>query len=408
MDVNKEEKAVVIGTTRAGKPKITCEGYTYSFEKRNTKNTLNLWRCRHDNHCNARIHTDVSTNVVVARLGFHNHPPKTDLQEVHEVSNELDENIFAITESELRKDGELLDDELLGTGPAPSDQPFSPNVSVRSFLAGADRHDFNEKLIQEVKLNPVLYDPGHLHYSNFHKRKEVWQSIATNLCAPVESVKMRWRSLRKRFHTEWKRNTSEYPAFSKTPLGSFSFVQEMQFLISYMSSKRESLEIQSKVQPVQDNHEKPYENSDASKTRMRDSPSSSANVCAEVFGEMRPEGYNDLYLCYNGEDGHSGSFKEPGSGSEFTTLSAALSGTSNDRKRRYPYEDLSHNKDSLHAEDLMMNNTVDEDELFGQSVTIKLRKIADCTGKERLKMKILQCFVDYSEEYGKEPKREFS
>lgn len=391
VDANEEGKIQIIGCTRSGKPKIIFDGYTYSFEKRNRKNTLNLWRCRHDNRCNGRIHSDVYTDIVVALLGFHSHPRSKDPQVVKEVSDEMDQSFATTVESEPKNDNELLDDELLGTGPVPSQQSFPSNMSVKNLLCGDDRHGFNQKLIQEVKSNPILYDPSHSHYTNFHKKKEVWESIAGKLSAPVENVRMRWRTLRNRFCTEWRRNISECPAFSTVQLRSFAFMQEMQFLIDYISSGKDSVETQNKADHDEVDYEKSVKNNGSSKMLMN---------CST--GE-----YDDPCLCCSDNDGHSKSFKESRSDSEVTVFSAAQPGSSNGRKRHYPSEDVLLNKGLLRAEDLMMNHVLDEDELFGQSVTVKLRKIADCTSKERLKMHILQCFVDYSEKYEKNPRYKF-
>ncbi|CAG9535134.1 unnamed protein product [Cercopithifilaria johnstoni] len=78
------------------------------------------------------------------------------------------------------------------------------NSSVMSSKGGPDS-TFNDNLIREVRLNPIIYDFSHPLYGNAIKKQETWIEIAAKLNEKVEAVKTRWRTLRDRYTKERRR-----------------------------------------------------------------------------------------------------------------------------------------------------------------------------------------------------------
>ncbi|KAK6113802.1 Alcohol dehydrogenase transcription factor Myb/SANT-like family protein [Brugia pahangi] len=78
------------------------------------------------------------------------------------------------------------------------------NSSVMSLKGGPDS-TFNDSLIREVRLNPIIYDFSHPLYGNAIKKQETWIEIAAKLNEKVEAVKTRWRTLRDRYTKERRR-----------------------------------------------------------------------------------------------------------------------------------------------------------------------------------------------------------
>lgn len=54
------------------------------------------------------------------------------------------------------------------------------NSSVMSSKGGSDS-TFNDNLIREVRLNPIIYDFSHPLYGNAIKKQETWIEIAAKL-----------------------------------------------------------------------------------------------------------------------------------------------------------------------------------------------------------------------------------
>lgn len=52
--------------------------------------------------------------------------------------------------------------------------------SVMSSKGGVDS-TFNDNLIREVRLNPIIYDFTHPLYGNAIKKQEIWIEIASKL-----------------------------------------------------------------------------------------------------------------------------------------------------------------------------------------------------------------------------------
>ncbi|EJW80719.1 hypothetical protein WUBG_08375 [Wuchereria bancrofti] len=70
---------------------------------------------------------------------------------------------------------------------------------------GGPDSTFNDSLIREVRLNPIIYDFSHPLYGNAIKKQETWIEIAAKLNEKVEAVKTRWRTLRDRYTKERRR-----------------------------------------------------------------------------------------------------------------------------------------------------------------------------------------------------------
>ncbi|VDM41688.1 unnamed protein product [Toxocara canis] len=66
--------AAILLSTNRDRVKLQEGGYLYVFDKLSTNGEKKFWRCERKSECNARIHTDAITNVVVKRASEHNHP----------------------------------------------------------------------------------------------------------------------------------------------------------------------------------------------------------------------------------------------------------------------------------------------------------------------------------------------
>lgn len=88
--------------------------------------------------------------------------------------------------------------------------------------------NLEEKLIELVKENPILYDKQHKDFKNFIKRDKLWKHISKELGVDEKKTKSRWKTLRDTYRAEWaKRN--------KMPSGSNSsktwkFFHQLSFL----------------------------------------------------------------------------------------------------------------------------------------------------------------------------------
>ncbi|XP_045463941.1 transcription factor Adf-1-like [Harmonia axyridis] len=85
---------------------------------------------------------------------------------------------------------------------------------------------FVEKLINEVRACPALWDKRNSEYKNRLKNNEDWSNIAKNLNKTKNEVKIKWKNLRDVFMKETKKKHPDNGNYS----GKWSYFSQMQFL----------------------------------------------------------------------------------------------------------------------------------------------------------------------------------
>uniref|UniRef100_A0A1B6BXR2 MADF domain-containing protein n=1 Tax=Clastoptera arizonana TaxID=38151 RepID=A0A1B6BXR2_9HEMI len=95
-----------------------------------------------------------------------------------------------------------------------------------------------EKLIEEVRKFPVLFDQNEEQYRNVEYKEKIWKIISTNLQAKggIEECKKRWSSIRDQFRrTLQKRRTSSGQAAGK--FTKYKYEDMLGFLIPHVTEK---------------------------------------------------------------------------------------------------------------------------------------------------------------------------
>ncbi|CAK1579890.1 unnamed protein product [Parnassius mnemosyne] len=94
-----------------------------------------------------------------------------------------------------------------------------------------------EKLIEEVRRYPYLYDARDAKYADSVKRDQTWKSIATTLSATESECKKTWANLRESYRRAVvkKRTKSGQAAISSKK---WQFEEEMSFLLSHMKQTK--------------------------------------------------------------------------------------------------------------------------------------------------------------------------
>ncbi|KAF5301290.1 hypothetical protein FQR65_LT08889 [Abscondita terminalis] len=97
--------------------------------------------------------------------------------------------------------------------------------------------NFNENLINSVRVREVLYNLRSQHYKNNVVRMELWSEIARELNCEVDVCQTRWKSLRRRY-------CEEIQKIRKTPSGSgvsirkpWPYLEIMNFLNPFVENR---------------------------------------------------------------------------------------------------------------------------------------------------------------------------
>ncbi|XP_060526170.1 uncharacterized protein LOC132701896 [Cylas formicarius] len=92
--------------------------------------------------------------------------------------------------------------------------------------------ELDEKLIELVSKNEVLYNTNHKFYKDIAVRDDVWLAISSIVGKTVQDCKTRWRSLRDLYHRKKKDEKK-----GKRPRISWEYMEAMSFLESFLSEK---------------------------------------------------------------------------------------------------------------------------------------------------------------------------
>ncbi|XP_066142147.1 uncharacterized protein [Euwallacea fornicatus] len=108
--------------------------------------------------------------------------------------------------------------------------------------------ELDEKLIELVSQNAVLFDSTHKLYKDLNTRDNVWLAISSVIGKSVLDCKTRWRSLRDLYHRKKKEQKS-----GKRLRSPWEYMDAMRFLETFTNEKRSSQDnIHHEAEPDQD------------------------------------------------------------------------------------------------------------------------------------------------------------
>ncbi|XP_066251015.1 uncharacterized protein [Euwallacea similis] len=93
--------------------------------------------------------------------------------------------------------------------------------------------ELDEKLIELVSQNAVLFDSTHKLYKDLNTRDNVWLAISSVIGKSVLDCKTRWRSLRDLYHRKKKEQKS-----GKRLRSPWEYMEAMRFLETFTNEKR--------------------------------------------------------------------------------------------------------------------------------------------------------------------------
>ncbi|KOB73729.1 Bm8 interacting protein 2d-2, partial [Operophtera brumata] len=99
-------------------------------------------------------------------------------------------------------------------------------------------HRYRERLIDEVKKYPVLYDTKHEHHRDIDVRDRCWLEISERLGANSEVLKREWKILRDSMRQALKRSKEGAITKSGEPCKKWRFQNRMAFILPYVTVRR--------------------------------------------------------------------------------------------------------------------------------------------------------------------------
>ncbi|KAF9421229.1 hypothetical protein HW555_002701 [Spodoptera exigua] len=107
--------------------------------------------------------------------------------------------------------------------------------------------NFRERLIDEVKKYPVLYDTQHEHHRDIDVRDRCWLEISERLGANSEVLKREWKILRDSMRQALKRSKTGATTKSGLPCKKWHFQNRMAFVLPYMTIRRSQRAVKSSI-----------------------------------------------------------------------------------------------------------------------------------------------------------------
>ncbi|CAH1638942.1 unnamed protein product [Spodoptera littoralis] len=108
------------------------------------------------------------------------------------------------------------------------------------------RH-YRERLIDEVKKYPVLYDTQHENHRDIDVRDRCWLEISDRLGANSEVLKREWKILRDSMRQALKRSKTGATTKSGLPCKKWRFQSRMAFVLPYMTIRRNQRSVKSNI-----------------------------------------------------------------------------------------------------------------------------------------------------------------
>ncbi|XP_047535472.1 uncharacterized protein LOC126771681 isoform X2 [Nymphalis io] len=97
--------------------------------------------------------------------------------------------------------------------------------------------EYREKLIDEVKKYPVLYDTNHENHRDIDVRDRCWQEISERLGANCEVLKREWKILRDSLRQSLKKSDKGVTTKAGLPCKKWRFQNRMSFVLPYMTMR---------------------------------------------------------------------------------------------------------------------------------------------------------------------------
>ncbi|CAG4944686.1 unnamed protein product [Parnassius apollo] len=98
--------------------------------------------------------------------------------------------------------------------------------------------EYREKLIDEVKKYPVLYDTWHENHRDIDVRDLCWTEISKRLGVNSVVLKREWKSLRDSLRQALKKSRKGATTKSGTPCKKWRYQSRMAFVLPYMTIRR--------------------------------------------------------------------------------------------------------------------------------------------------------------------------
>ncbi|XP_072944660.1 uncharacterized protein [Epargyreus clarus] len=100
-----------------------------------------------------------------------------------------------------------------------------------------DTKECRERLIDEVKKYPVLYDTKHENHRDVDVRDRCWMEISERIGANSEVLKREWKNLRDSLRQVLKKNRKGGKTKAGAPCKKWRFEGRMSFLLPYMTMR---------------------------------------------------------------------------------------------------------------------------------------------------------------------------
>ncbi|XP_045775070.1 transcription factor Adf-1-like [Maniola jurtina] len=98
--------------------------------------------------------------------------------------------------------------------------------------------EYREKLIDEVKKYPVLYDTRHENHRDIDVRDRCWMEISDRLGANCEILKREWKILRDSLRQSLRKSNKGATTKAGVPCKKWRFQNRMAFVLPYMTKRR--------------------------------------------------------------------------------------------------------------------------------------------------------------------------
>ncbi|XP_063829219.1 uncharacterized protein LOC135078621 [Ostrinia nubilalis] len=102
---------------------------------------------------------------------------------------------------------------------------------------------FRERLIDEVKKYPVLYDTRHENHRDIDIRDRCWSEISERLGGNSEVLKREWKILRDSMRQALKRTKRGATTKAGAPCKKWRFESRMAFVLPYMTVRRNERQV---------------------------------------------------------------------------------------------------------------------------------------------------------------------
>ncbi|KAG6464442.1 hypothetical protein O3G_MSEX014515 [Manduca sexta] len=89
---------------------------------------------------------------------------------------------------------------------------------------------FNDKLIEMVKIYPVLYDPSHSDFKNVFLKKTIWDEIGQTFNMRGERLKCKWKNLRDTYSRYLKSKKALPVSLSNKRYSRWHWASSMEFM----------------------------------------------------------------------------------------------------------------------------------------------------------------------------------